>query len=892
MINGKGIRGLALFLTLALLGLLLAPGGVLAESPAAGEREGAAQTENKAALGLNRPALTSASPTERIAGENRYETAVRLAEKGWPSGAHTVILARGDHFADALAGTPLAYMQDAPILLTSTSLLSRETRRALQTLRPQMVIILGGEKAISPAVEHQVKQMGIMTERIAGENRYETAALIAERLGGGTKAIVASGEHFPDALAASSYAAQQQLPILLTQQNRLPEATEAALELVEEAIVVGGEAVVSQDVFEQLPQPRRIAGANRYETAVKVIDAFQMPAVELFVATGEDYADALTGAVLAAKQEAPLLLVEKGRLSQPVKNWLDKRGVHYVTLLGGTEAISQTVARSLGDILTEEVKIPDASLERAVRQTLNKPKAPLTRSDMGGLVELWAWVEGIQDLTGLEYASNLMALDLSFNEVKDLSPLAQLTQLQYLALWGNQVEDIAPLAGLEKLWLLDLDENKIKDLSPLKNLAQLRELYFSGNQVEDLSPLADLDQLEVVMLASNKVKDLSALNHKESLLLLEASDNRLESLPSFHLPNLLGVALVNNGLRDIGPLKDLTSLEELYLDFNQIRDLSPLAPLTNLRYLTLSYNQIDDLTPLTGLSQLVGLSVGNNQIRDLSPLAALSSLIQLEVYNNGLSDLSPLSGLKGLMALDASGNEIRDAAPLAQLKDLRVLLLDDNELTSLAPLGSLTNLYALTLAHNRISDISPLGEMKGMELLDLHHNQVRDLTPLKGMDNLFILDVSENRISDLSPLEEKMLAGLYASQNNIKDLDPVKTIPWLEAILVAQNEIEDIKPLVEYVENGGFLFLADIRGNLLDLSEDSEQLMYVQFLEDMGTEIYYLPQNSNPVQSSQAFDEEAWRHLQKKEKLTALQKQLMEKHHTTLFKKKHAQINP
>lgn len=229
---------------------------------------------------------------------------------------------------------------------------------------------------------------------------------------------------------------------------------------------------------------------------------------------------------------------------------------------------------------------------------------------------------------------------------------------------------------------------------------------------------------------------------------------------------------------------------------------------------------------------------------------------------------------------------------MAQLKDLRVLLLDDNELTSLAPLGSLTNLYALTLAHNRISDISPLGEMKGMELLDLHHNQVRDLTPLKGMDNLFILDVSENRISDLSPLEEKMLAGLYASQNNIKDLDPVKTIPWLEAILVAQNEIEDIKPLVEYVENGGFLFLADIRGNLLDLSEDSEQLMYVQFLEDMGTEIYYLPQNSNPVQSSQAFDEEAWRHLQKKEKLTALQKQLMEKHHTTLFKKKHAQINP
>ncbi len=159
-----------------------------------------------------------AMKTARIFGSNRYQTAIEISKKGWPYGANTVLLARSDEFADALAGVPLAYQLDAPILLSATQKIGQATLDEIHRLGADEVIILGGDSAISPTVESDLKNHGLTVERIAGSNRYITAALIAEKMADAgsiaNSGVIAVGTNFPDALAAAAYAAQNRQPIL------------------------------------------------------------------------------------------------------------------------------------------------------------------------------------------------------------------------------------------------------------------------------------------------------------------------------------------------------------------------------------------------------------------------------------------------------------------------------------------------------------------------------------------------------------------------------------------------------------------------------------------------------------------------------------------------------
>jgi putative cell wall-binding protein len=170
----------------------------------------------------------------RISGQNRRETAINVAAAGWNYGAETVVLAREDDYPDALAGTPLAYALDAPILLTDPEELSPDTKAALTTFGTRKIIILGSTKAISAGIENDLKQNHSVT-RIGGEDRYETAAAIARSMQQidavqPGKAILVNGLNFPDALAVSSPAAYNRTPVLLTAPNALPEITEETLQ--------------------------------------------------------------------------------------------------------------------------------------------------------------------------------------------------------------------------------------------------------------------------------------------------------------------------------------------------------------------------------------------------------------------------------------------------------------------------------------------------------------------------------------------------------------------------------------------------------------------------------------------------------------------------------------
>ncbi|GGK35699.1 hypothetical protein GCM10010965_30830 [Caldalkalibacillus thermarum] len=283
---------------------------------------------------------------DRLAGQNRYETAVEISKAGWPDGAETVILATGERFPDALAGTTLAYKYDAPILLTRGKELTDVTKKEIQRLKAKKVIILGGESAVSKQVENALKNIQLEVERIYGNTRYETAVKIAERLGYDKETvIIASGQNFPDALAVAPYAAKEGIPILLTQRDKLPTETKEPLKGVRQTYVIGGTQAVGEEVFVELPNAKRIFGQNRYETAVKIIEEFGLDTSKSFVATGEDFADALTGAALAAKEGSPILLVAKERVPEHVQPLLET--IREAIILGGPGAVGQKVAEQL-----------------------------------------------------------------------------------------------------------------------------------------------------------------------------------------------------------------------------------------------------------------------------------------------------------------------------------------------------------------------------------------------------------------------------------------------------------------------------------------------------------------------------------------------------------------
>ncbi|UOQ45953.1 cell wall-binding repeat-containing protein [Halobacillus salinarum] len=284
---------------------------------------------------------------KRLAGKDRYQTAIEISQEGWDK-AENVIIARGDNFADALSGSPLAYKLDAPILLTKTDRLLPEVKEEIKRLGAEHAIVLGGPNAVSSYAEYQVEGLGVNVDRVKGKDRYGTAAHIAARLDGHPdKAIVANGNKFPDALSAAPYAAKHGFPILLTKSNKLPKSTKEALQEVPKTVVVGGDSVVNGDVFSQLPEAERYNGKNRYETSAVIAQELESSADAAFVSTGSKFADALTGSVLAAKRNGVSLLVEENQVPKEVKKAYQNLNIEHLYILGGPNAVSERVRQEL-----------------------------------------------------------------------------------------------------------------------------------------------------------------------------------------------------------------------------------------------------------------------------------------------------------------------------------------------------------------------------------------------------------------------------------------------------------------------------------------------------------------------------------------------------------------
>ncbi|MBM7606381.1 putative cell wall-binding protein [Metabacillus crassostreae] len=285
----------------------------------------------------------------RIAGKDRFETAVQISKKGWDS-TETVLLATAYNFPDALSGGPLAYKLDAPILLTQNNELNEKTMNEIVRLGAKKVIVLGGSGAINEKVANKLRNLNLQVERISGKDRYETSVAIAKKLGGNPKkAIIAYGQNFPDALAIAPYAARHGYPILLTDGQTISTSVKQSLTGINETIIVGGTGVIGFNVEKNLKNSTRLSGKERFSTAIEILNGLSLSQEEIFFTDGYNYADALTGSVLAAKYNAPLLLVENKKIPSVISGKVKE--LEHFNLLGGNGAINESLVPSFQSLI-------------------------------------------------------------------------------------------------------------------------------------------------------------------------------------------------------------------------------------------------------------------------------------------------------------------------------------------------------------------------------------------------------------------------------------------------------------------------------------------------------------------------------------------------------------
>lgn len=249
--------------------------------------------------------------------------------------------------------------------------------RLLRVLLALVVILLGpgvtgaalaagppAAAGASPATAVAAGDVNFSIERLAGSDRYVTAARISQRFfaPGVPVAFVVTGQNFPDGLAAGPAGDQLGGPVLFVRTDSLPGATKTELQRLRPGriYVLGGTSTISESVRLELAALStggavRIAGADRYATSALVSQrAFPSGASVAYVATGVDWPDALSGGAAAGVQSAPVLLTQPANLPSTVRAELTRLDPDRIMLLGSTASVSAGVAAELAGIATVE----------------------------------------------------------------------------------------------------------------------------------------------------------------------------------------------------------------------------------------------------------------------------------------------------------------------------------------------------------------------------------------------------------------------------------------------------------------------------------------------------------------------------------------------------------
>ena len=293
---------------------------------------------------------------DRIDGGDRIETGIKISQKYYDK-AKTVIVVRHDLFPDSMTASVLAKLKDAPILLNPTNKLDPRVGAEIKRLGAEEVIIVGGPDSISEKVRGDLKayDKDKDVERIAGVDRYGTSEMVARRVTGITgkknTGVIASGQVFPDALSVGTFASRDGYPILLVKKNLVPDQVVRAIKDLDinKTYIAGGTNTISKSTEAKLPGVlERMAGKDRYETSVAIAKSKFKDSTEAFIASGEEFADALVISPISGKYNKPTLLASRNKNTNAVvKKYIKDARLTNIIAIGGEKYLPYSVLKDL-----------------------------------------------------------------------------------------------------------------------------------------------------------------------------------------------------------------------------------------------------------------------------------------------------------------------------------------------------------------------------------------------------------------------------------------------------------------------------------------------------------------------------------------------------------------
>lgn len=281
----------------------------------------------------------------KLVGENRHQTAIKVSNEGWDV-ANTIVIVNSNSMADALSATPYANWLNAPILLTEGNKLNSDTKKEILRLKAKGVRIIGGEGSVSNSVINELKSMNLNVERISGNDRYETSLEIAKKLNSPSEIAVVNGvTGLPDAVSIAPVAAEKDMPIVLVSPKEGIKAFDQYVKdnnlNIMKSYIIGKEAAISNKIANKLPNPERLGGIDRNETNAVILEKFYTSEElnNIFIAKDgmkkpDDLIDALSVGVLASQKKSPVVIVGND-LNDKQESLLSKKQPKEITQVGG-----------------------------------------------------------------------------------------------------------------------------------------------------------------------------------------------------------------------------------------------------------------------------------------------------------------------------------------------------------------------------------------------------------------------------------------------------------------------------------------------------------------------------------------------------------------------------
>lgn len=358
--------------------------------------------------------------------------------------------------------------------------------------------------------------------------------------------------------------------------------------------------------------------------------------------------------------------------------------------------------------------------------------------------------------------------------------------------------------------------------------SSLKWLTIKHNLLSNLDVLGECTKLEECDLSYNMIQSISLVfNALKHLTKLNLAGNYIRDVDGFlkiELPSLQVLNLSYNTLRRIEGLRDLKTLEELYVAGNELHKwdyLQFIKDWNNLKIIDLSGNPIEDAEMLrkfliyhgTHLEYINGTPVCDEEITDANDTLSgtLNKNYLVKIYKpNQIKLLTELTVKKcgirranlkdpdfyNLTSVNLDSNALTTLGALSYLKQLKHLCLSNNKITSFGEVKrTFDSLESLHLNSNNITDLVPLEVERFPKLtaLFLQDNQLTSAEGLKELRRLQYLVLDRNRIAIVKPedLQMEALKELYAEYNQIKDLTFLKNLRNLKRLFLAHNKVTD-----------------------------------------------------------------------------------------------------